>query len=200
LFANLEYEVDELRRDIQVLELASSQIDIQFVHDRTIVEPDTIKTNEDKTYSVYSPYQRKWIAKVNENLPYYLNDWPLPTANAQLPGIQGLSTKVPEYVAGFQLGDDEAAKMREVWPHSEEAAAHVGLSHLFLCLLSQHWSRHWIDSYTAVFRLQILASMNPLKNQKRMLEKTVGSKNTRMKETLQIEMLPLASGRFTTLL
>lgn len=55
LFANIEYEVDELRRDITVCNLANEMhILPTFVHDKLIVEPDTLSTKQGKPYSVRS--------------------------------------------------------------------------------------------------------------------------------------------------
>ena len=53
IFANIEHEVDELRRDIRVSELAqSAQIKTTFVHDRCIITPGLVKTKEGRTYTV----------------------------------------------------------------------------------------------------------------------------------------------------
>lgn len=63
LFGNIEYEVDELRRDIKVAELCS-QADMQavFVADKLVVEPGKLATKQGKQYAVYSPWLRsKWL-------------------------------------------------------------------------------------------------------------------------------------------
>lgn len=53
LYANISYEVDELRRDIQICELGTEKgIRCAFVQDRLIVDPGILKTKEGKTYSV----------------------------------------------------------------------------------------------------------------------------------------------------
>ena len=54
LFANIEYEVDELRRDIRLCELACQRgtVKCTFVHDKCIIVPGTVKTKEDRGYSV----------------------------------------------------------------------------------------------------------------------------------------------------
>jgi hypothetical protein len=55
LFANIEYEIDELRRDITVCTLAKEYgIKASFVHDRCVVEPGVIQTKGGKTYTVSS--------------------------------------------------------------------------------------------------------------------------------------------------
>ena len=53
LFANIEHEVDELRRDTHVYELAKEAgINCKFVHDKCIIVPGTVKTKEGRTYTV----------------------------------------------------------------------------------------------------------------------------------------------------
>lgn len=53
LFANIEYEVDELRRDIDICNLARRKlIQVQFVHDKCIVEPGVIVTKQNRAYAV----------------------------------------------------------------------------------------------------------------------------------------------------
>ena len=52
LFANIEYEVDELRRDTRVCELAKEQgVHATFVHDKLVVEPDTLQTKTGKPFT-----------------------------------------------------------------------------------------------------------------------------------------------------
>ena len=53
LFANMEYEVDELQRDISVCELAFSKgVRVVFEHDKCIIEPGVILTKQGKAYTV----------------------------------------------------------------------------------------------------------------------------------------------------
>ena len=53
LFANIEYEVDELRRDIAMCKRAKENgIQSVFVHDRCIVEPGILFTNQGQHYTV----------------------------------------------------------------------------------------------------------------------------------------------------
>ena len=53
LFANISYEVDELRRDIHVCELARTNgMQAMFVEDKLIVNPGTLATKDGKQYAV----------------------------------------------------------------------------------------------------------------------------------------------------
>lgn len=53
MFANMEYEVDELRRDLEVLAISKEKgIRPHYFHDRCIVEPGVIKTRDGNTHRV----------------------------------------------------------------------------------------------------------------------------------------------------
>jgi len=53
LYANIEYEVDELRRDMKILELTNREgIKCTFVHDKLLVEPGTLFTQQGKPFAV----------------------------------------------------------------------------------------------------------------------------------------------------
>jgi deoxyribodipyrimidine photo-lyase len=60
IFGNIEYEVDELRRDIEMVKLGhENKIKAIFVHDRLAVPPGTLKSGKGTPYGVYSPWQRR---------------------------------------------------------------------------------------------------------------------------------------------
>jgi deoxyribodipyrimidine photolyase len=55
IFGNLEYPVDELRRDLRVCLLAKEQgVKPVFVHDKLIIEPGKLSTLQGKPYTVRS--------------------------------------------------------------------------------------------------------------------------------------------------
>ncbi|CCM03144.1 uncharacterized protein FIBRA_05266 [Fibroporia radiculosa] len=132
LFANIEHEVDELRRDIKLCELAKKEgIDCSFVHDKCIVPPGDILTKEGKAYSVYSPFLRSWIKHLSlKKEDIHLTHAPTLADNAF--SIRDHSTfgrlfevPVPEEVEGFTLQPDEKERMRFCWPAGEDAARQI---------------------------------------------------------------------------
>ncbi|KAH0839897.1 DNA photolyase, FAD-binding/Cryptochrome [Lanmaoa asiatica] len=131
MFANMEYEVDELRRDLNVLDLSKEKgIRPHYFHDRSVVEPGVIKTKAGKTHTVYSPYQRLWITELNEKISTYLEESPLPEANPSsirqdLVFGTLFNTPVPHFVEGFELHPADREKMVEVWPAGSAAAQEV---------------------------------------------------------------------------
>ncbi|KAH8999252.1 DNA photolyase, FAD-binding/Cryptochrome [Lactarius akahatsu] len=126
LFANIEYEVDELRRDITVCNLANEAgILPTLVHDKLIVEPGLLSTKQGKPYSVFSPFQRQWLAAINKNPNQYLAEAVSPSANP--PTVRDhpilgkmFSSEVPSRVEGFQCLDKH--QMAVIWPAGMDAA------------------------------------------------------------------------------
>ncbi|KZT74314.1 DNA photolyase [Daedalea quercina L-15889] len=135
LYANIEYEVDELRRDVRLRELAEADgggVACTFVHDRCIVPPGQVLTKDGRGYSVYSPFLRAWIPHLTpkgEDSPLACAPDPVPNSAA----VRGhpvygalFESTVPEYVEGFAMDDpEERERMRICWPAGEDAAGQV---------------------------------------------------------------------------
>ncbi|THV08429.1 hypothetical protein K435DRAFT_832911 [Dendrothele bispora CBS 962.96] len=131
IYGNIEYEVDELRRDIKVCELAKSAgIKATFVHNKCIVEPGLVKTKEGKAYAVYSPYQRNWLATLNNDVPAFIDESPKPHANSkQVRESKEFShlfeAPVPKSIPGFELDQQDQKIMETVWPAGEDVALKI---------------------------------------------------------------------------
>ncbi|KAK7470518.1 DNA photolyase phr1 [Stygiomarasmius scandens] len=131
LYGNIEYEVDELRRDIHVCHLAkASNISVHFVHNKCIVEPGLVKTKEDTAYAVYSPYQRNWLSTLNDNVSRFIDESPEPHPNSeQVRKSKEFShlfeTTVPESIPGFELVQEDRKTMETVWPAGEDTALEI---------------------------------------------------------------------------
>lgn len=51
---NIEYEVDELRRDIATVKLGAEKgVDVVCLHDRLVVPPGKVKSQQGKPMSVF---------------------------------------------------------------------------------------------------------------------------------------------------
>ncbi|GAA5912336.1 hypothetical protein JCM6882_002564 [Rhodosporidiobolus microsporus] len=134
LYANLEYEVDELRRDTEILHRTKEAREkgegwagkVEFFKDFCIVAPGELLTKQGKPYSVYSPFQRSWADLINKNLVDYVVQQN-PPLNANDPSAREhavlspmFSHKIPTSIEGFELaGDDEAERMKRLWPVGE---------------------------------------------------------------------------------
>ena len=62
VFCNSEFGEDETNRDYKTLKvLKDSGIGFQSFHDKVIYPPGSLRTGQDKPYSVFTPFKRKWI-------------------------------------------------------------------------------------------------------------------------------------------
>jgi deoxyribodipyrimidine photo-lyase len=59
---NIEYEVNESRRDERVRAiLAQSGIAFRAHHDQTVIPPAEIRTGEGRFYTVFTPFKKAWM-------------------------------------------------------------------------------------------------------------------------------------------
>ena len=151
LFANIEYEVDELRRDIAVSELANKQGNLacEFVHDKCIIAPGDVRTKEGRGYTVsrllsgggqlpltrqqvYSPFLRAWKPILDRATSNHLAEAKTPAANDATIHSHSVFGKlfkveVPEHIEGFSLSPEERKRISTVWHAGEDAAHEVWL-------------------------------------------------------------------------
>ena len=67
LFANFEYEYDEIMRDIQVVDrFQENDMDFQLLHDQTILEPGSLTTSTHSPRKVFTPFWNDWVPAVNK--------------------------------------------------------------------------------------------------------------------------------------
>ncbi|KAG2013533.1 photolyase [Coprinopsis cinerea AmutBmut pab1-1] len=131
VFANIEYEVDELRRDIELCSKAREiSKQVSLYHNKSVVEPGIIQSKGGKGYAVYSPYARQWVSIVNSHLSDYLEEAQDPAPNGaavrSCPKIGPLFlSEIPSYVEGFVLDPEDSMIMRELWPEGEDAASQI---------------------------------------------------------------------------
>lgn len=155
LFCNIEYEVDELRREAQLVRRGlSAGVNVECCHDDCVVPPGALQTGTGRQYAVYTPWYRAWVKHLHAN-PTLLEERALPTPNPPaladrvrhlgdtpvplLPPDRSLAaTYTPvDGKAGKGEGHAEAeaklaAHFAALYP-AGEAAAHERLSH-FLSL------------------------------------------------------------------
>ncbi|KAL5359242.1 DNA photolyase, FAD-binding/Cryptochrome [Aspergillus floccosus] len=125
LFANLEYEVDELRREARLIRLcAKNGIKFDAVHDTCVVPPGALSSQQGKQYAVYSPWYRAWVAFLKEN-PDYLEVSEEPGANpgdARKHFAELFDSEVPKPPANKQLSDSQKDHLRTLYPAGEHEA------------------------------------------------------------------------------
>ncbi|KAJ4358196.1 uncharacterized protein N0V89_002775 [Didymosphaeria variabile] len=141
VFANFEYEVDEIRRDIGLVKEVDSNVQVSIYHDQTVVEPGSMLTGSGKPMKVFTPYHRAWLDKVKEE-PGLLDTQPAPAKNAAsaTKDLKSLfDSKPPKVGEDKQFASDEDKKrVRKLWP-----AGHAAGLKRMTAFISQ------IDNYAA---------------------------------------------------
>ncbi|MDP5009415.1 MAG: deoxyribodipyrimidine photo-lyase, partial [Glaciimonas sp.] len=75
VYANHDYEPEAISRDANVAQqLAAQGIRFHSYKDQVIFERDEILTQTQSMYSVFTPYKRAWLAKVDD---FYLRSYPV---------------------------------------------------------------------------------------------------------------------------
>ncbi|KIW19837.1 hypothetical protein PV08_00412 [Exophiala spinifera] len=133
VFANYEYEIDELRRDIKVLKAgpyendSSKVFQISFHHDQTVVEPGTMLTGNGTPMKGFTPYHRAWLAEVKAN-PSLLDTVPPPSKKKFNGGVSEklkslFDSKPPTSPDEKRFKDEsERKRIRTLWPAGHNAA------------------------------------------------------------------------------
>ncbi|KAI0480388.1 FAD binding domain of DNA photolyase-domain-containing protein [Xylariaceae sp. FL0804] len=134
VFANFEYEVDELRRDLDLLgRLRERGVALDLRHDQTVVTPGELTTGGGGPHKVFSPYHRAWLAAVREDPDGLLGTVPPPEPNDESveadETLRGLfddhdddENAIPSPPRGKRFGsEEERARIRKLWPAGHAA-------------------------------------------------------------------------------
>ncbi|GAB7325011.1 hypothetical protein MBLNU13_g08809t3 [Cladosporium sp. NU13] len=126
IYANLEYEVDELRRDIKLAKKVQDEKDLFFdaLHDQTVVVPGTVVTGSGGPMKVFTPYHQAWLAETKNN-PSLLDLVPAPKGNDKS-AAKELSalfeSKIPGLPESKQYSSkEEQQRIRTLWPAGHDA-------------------------------------------------------------------------------
>ena len=69
LYFNQEYQVNERRRDLAVMNGLGADTQVHSFVDRVILQPGEVKTGDDRFYGVFSPFKRRWLSTL-QNATY----------------------------------------------------------------------------------------------------------------------------------
>ena len=126
IYANLEYEVDELRRDIKLAKKVQDEKDLFFdaLHDQTVVTPGTIVTGNGGPMKVFTPYHQAWLAETKDN-PSLFDLVPAPKGNDKS-AAENFSdlfeSKIPGLPESKQYSSkEEQQRIRKLWPAGHDA-------------------------------------------------------------------------------
>jgi deoxyribodipyrimidine photo-lyase len=125
MFCNIEYEIDELRREMKLVQMMLDR-DIAFEpqHDDCVVPPGSLRTGAGKQYAVYTPWYRAWVAHLHAH-PDLLQERPPPPKNPA--GFRAkfehlFDAKIPETPASKQLTAEQKDRFAHLYPAGEAAA------------------------------------------------------------------------------
>ena len=125
LFANKEYEVDELRREARMVR-AGLEKGVAFMvePDTCVVAPGELKSGGGTQYAVYSPWFRAWIAYLHQH-PDHLDLFPAPVQNP--PSTRNdfkdlFDSPIPPAPSSKSLTEEEKKRFRSLWPAGETEA------------------------------------------------------------------------------
>jgi deoxyribodipyrimidine photo-lyase len=125
VFCNIEYEVDELRREARLTSLCLEHgIDFHAVHDDVVVPPGHLTTGQGKQYSVYSPWYRAWVRHLHEN-PSLLDEFAAPEQNpssARQKYASIFETAIPSAPENKKLDEEDRQRFMALWPPGEHEA------------------------------------------------------------------------------
>lgn len=125
LFANMEYEVDELRREAKMVRmLAEKGKAFEIVHDTCVVPPGKLMSGAGRQYAVYSPWYRSYVAHIHTNLEL-LEEAGAPANNpASVRKTFGklFGSKIPMVPASKRLSAEDSKKYAAIWPAGEHEA------------------------------------------------------------------------------
>lgn len=113
---NIEYEINEARRDRRVTEaFEAAGLAVHAHHDQTVIPPDDIRTGDGRFYTVFTPFKNAWLRTLEERAGAPV----LPAPRRQKPtGVA--RTAIPDRIEGFESSVDPA-----LWPAGEQAAASI---------------------------------------------------------------------------
>ena len=125
LFTNIEYEVDELRREaLMTRQGLENGIAVNAFPDTCVVSPGELSSGTGNQYSVYTPWFRAWVAYLHTH-PHHLDLFASPGKNP--PSIRGtfknlFDHPIPEAPANKTLTEEERKRFRSMWPAGEHEA------------------------------------------------------------------------------
>lgn len=172
LYANFEYDVDELRRDAKIVEEGGYHgIDVSLWHDVCTIAPGILHTKQGKQYSKFNPWFKAWTTYIQEHPEVIelsekpgknegeargkkfkdLFDCPLPQAPKNKPLD---AAKAKGFAQVFPEGEDHALRRLNAFLHSDNFRKYHDTRHMVAMnttsKLSPYFSAGVLSSRTAV--------------------------------------------------
>lgn len=126
VYANMEYEVDELRRDIGMCKAVQNEKDLSFevMHDQTAVHPGILQGSNGGPIKVFTPYHKAWLQETKSD-PSWFDTVPAPEANDKkaTSDLKALfDSTIPSPPENKQFDSkEERDRVRKLWPPGHDA-------------------------------------------------------------------------------
>ena len=133
LFFNREFGVNEEKRDQEVIALlVKDRIEIKIFSDQVLYEPGSLKTQQNKPFSVFTPFKRRWIENFDPDL---LDIYP-PKKNK---GPLNITSNIESFDFEFSITHEVNMNL---WPAGEDEAKKRLKNYLAKGVLSYHSNRN----------------------------------------------------------
>jgi deoxyribodipyrimidine photo-lyase len=114
LFCNVEYEVDELRREVRMVRCCLEKgIAMDVTLDMCAVSRGELQSGTGKQYSVYTPWYRAWVSYIHKNI-HTLDLFDPPVSNpetARKKYAKLFDCKIPDAPENKKLTDEEKKRV-----------------------------------------------------------------------------------------
>lgn len=121
VYANIQYEYDELMRDVKTIEQLGDEKVFVGLHDQTVLEPGTVVNANGSPRKVFSRFHEGWSSDVSRRPQLYKPE-PLPSKNLT-------KIDIDQKEAEFEIPDalqfkttQERDAIRRLWPAGHAAA------------------------------------------------------------------------------
>ncbi|KAI0423796.1 FAD binding domain of DNA photolyase-domain-containing protein [Xylaria sp. FL1042] len=116
VYVNIEYEVDELRRDLGLLDRVGAYGDVrlELLHDQTVVVPGILLTGSGGPHKVFTPYHKAWLSEVSGD-PSLIDTTLKELFDSQKEDFPSLREHK------LFPSDEDRDRIRDLWPAGHEA-------------------------------------------------------------------------------
>lgn len=125
VYADIEYEVDELRREAALTRNCLEKgIAFNAVPDTCVVSPGELSSQSGNQFAVYTPWYRAWVRYLNER-PQDLDAFAEPSKNpreVRKTFKRLFDATIPEAPENKQLSVEEKKRFKSMWPPGEHEA------------------------------------------------------------------------------
>ena len=125
LFANAEYEVDELRREAKIVrEGLEKNIAVSVVPDTCVVAPGELESKQQKQFSVFKYWFQAWVAYLHQHPDQLdLYDPPMKNPDGTREKFKDIwDAPIPPAPKNKRLTDEEKKRFKSMWPPGEHEA------------------------------------------------------------------------------